>query len=64
MPVKSYVGVPGIAIDVQNIAEVIDAIDTIHTQVMDNMGDGSKNSPIFRILEQAMRDLEDLEEEK
>lgn len=57
MPVEAYIGVPGIAINVESIEEIIEAIDAIHTQVIDNLGETPETEPVFRILEHAMHEL-------
>lgn len=54
MSIGSYIGVPGISIDVESIEEVYEAIDSIHTQVMDNLGE---NDPMLEILENCMDEM-------
>ncbi len=49
--IESYVGMKGVAVDVESASEVWQALDTIHTQIMDNIGE---DSPLLNILEEAM----------
>lgn len=54
MPIDSYVGVPGMAIDIETPEELLEAVDLLHTQTMDNIGE---DSPLLRILEKCMDDI-------
>lgn len=38
MPVESYAGVPGVAVDVQSEQDVYDALDAMHSQTLDQQG--------------------------
>lgn len=63
--VTSYVGIDGAVIEldrIDGIGEVIDAIDAIHTAVMDNLPE-KDGDPVLRILEEAMDKLREMEEE-
>ena len=55
MAIDAYVGVPGVAIKVESIEELYDALDILHSQVMDNL----KADPrLLLILSQAMDAVE------
>ena len=51
MPIEYYVGIDAPAIEVDNLAELYEAIDILHTQVLDRIGE---NSPALAILSAAM----------
>lgn len=57
--ISDYVGIKGTAFNVESVEEVHEAIDILHTQVMDNISD---KSPILSILENTMCALEELME--
>lgn len=35
MSIENFIGVPGTAIDIESIGELYEALDILHTQVMD-----------------------------
>lgn len=51
MALEYYTGVEGVAVNIETAQDLYDALDAMHTQVMDNLGE---NNPLLRILEQAM----------
>lgn len=57
MAIDTYVGVPGVAINVESIEELYDALDILHTQIMDNL---KSDLRLIKILEQAMNQVEAL----
>jgi len=75
MPVSDYMGIEGFAVDAKSAQDVYDAIDRIHTQIMDEQTriKSLKRSPdilakkseeleqVMRILEGAMDKLLDIE---
>jgi hypothetical protein len=52
--VQYYAGVDRPCIEVWSIDDLIEALDVLHTQVIDNIGD---ESPAIGILERAMIEL-------
>ena len=52
-----YIGTPGPTIVIESLTDLVEALDILHTQVIDNIDD---RSPYLRILEQAIDALEDL----
>ncbi len=58
MAVITYVGVEEVCIKVESIKDVWDAIDEIHTQCMDALGE---DSPVLRVLEEALAKIEGME---
>jgi len=54
MPIESYIGVPGITIDIKSIPELYEALDALHTQIMDL---GEISHPALNVLETAMDNL-------
>lgn len=58
MPVNDYNGIDGFAVDAKTAQDVYEAIDRMHTQILDELG---LNSYILRILERAMDELLELE---
>lgn len=58
MPVTDYMGIDGFAVDAKSAQDVYDAIDRMHTQILDELGE---NAYVLRILEKAMEELLDLE---
>lgn len=56
MGIEYYGGIPGVAIEVKSTKELHEALDILHTQVMDNI---SEEAPELRILEAAMEKIED-----
>lgn len=58
MPIKYY-GTEGPTIVIKSKDELYEALDLLHTQVIDNLGD---ESPCLEVLEAAMENLENLEE--
>ena len=57
MAIDTYVGVPGVAINVESIEELYDALDILHAQIMDNL---KSDLRLIKILEQAMNQVEAL----
>lgn len=57
MAIDTYVGVPGVAINVESIEELYDALDILHTQIMDNL---KSDLRLIKILDQAMNQVEAL----
>jgi hypothetical protein len=55
MPITYYLGVSEPAVNVETIEELLEAVDLLHTQVMDNIGE---KSPLLEILEKCMREIE------
>jgi len=55
MPITYYLGVPEPTVNVETIEELLEAVDLLHTQVMDNIGE---KSPLLEILEKCMREIE------
>lgn len=51
MPIESYVGVPFPCINVETVEELYEALDLLHTQVMDNLGE---DMALLTILSDAM----------
>jgi hypothetical protein len=56
MPIIYYVGVSEPAIEVKTPEELLEAIDLLHTQVMDNI---NEDSPLLPILEKCMKEIRD-----
>ena len=51
MAITYYVGIDAPAIEIHNLKELYEALDVLHTQVMDNV---DEDSPALRILSDAM----------
>lgn len=60
MALEYYVGTEGVTVNVETPQDLYDALNTIHTQVMDNL---DENDPLLRILETAMEQVMDLHPE-
>ncbi len=56
--VEYYACVDRPAIEVRSVSDLNEALDVLHTQVMDNIGE---DSPAIGVLERAMRELNRLE---
>lgn len=56
MGIEYYGGIPGAAINVRSVKELHEALDILHTQVMDNI---SEEAPELRVLEAAMEKIEE-----
>lgn len=54
MALEYYVGVPGVSVNVETAQDLYDALNTMHTQVMENIGE---DDPMLRILERAMEQV-------
>lgn len=54
MSVESYFGVPGVAIEVSSVADLIEGLDALHTQVLDSLGE---EHGAARMLSQLIDDL-------
>lgn len=64
MPVQTYVGVPGIVIDVRTTNDLFEALDAIHTQVCDNFAESEmapypRSSRVGDGARRALRKCED-----
>lgn len=55
MPIIYYSGVPEPAVNVKTPEELLEAVDLLHTQVMDNIGE---DSPLLAILEKCMLEID------
>lgn len=55
--IETYVGVPGVAINVESGEELLEVVDLLHTQVMDNI---SEDSPLLRVLEKCMNEIREI----
>lgn len=55
--IETYVGVPGVAINVESGEELLKVVDLLHTQVMDNIGE---DSPLLRVLEKCMDEIREI----
>ena len=51
MPIHDYVGCEGFCVDVQCSSDAVEALDRLHTQVMDILGN---DHPMLAILEIAL----------
>lgn len=60
MALEYYVGVPGVSVEIESAQDLYSALDTMHTQVMDNL---SEDDPLLRILEAAMQQIMELHPE-
>lgn len=58
MAIDYYAGTPGPTIVVESAEELMEALDLLHTQIIDNIGE---DSPLLRVLEAAMEQAEKLE---
>ena len=58
MSVSDYLGIEGFAVDAKSAQDCYEALDRIHTQILDELGE---NSFILSILEDAMHELAELE---
>jgi hypothetical protein len=58
MPITDYIGTEGFCVKAESAQDVYDAIDLMHTQILDEFGE---DSPILRVLERAMDSLLDME---
>jgi hypothetical protein len=56
MKAQYFLGMTGAAFNVESRDDLIEALDILHTQVIDNMGD---DCDFLRILEDAMSKIED-----
>ena len=54
MSIDSYVGIDAPCINVENAGELYDAIDLLHTQVMDNLSNNPMYDALLKILSDAM----------
>ena len=54
MSVSDYCGIEGFAVDAKNAQDVYEAIDRMHTQILDELGE---NSYVLKILSTAMESL-------
>ncbi len=52
--IEYYFGINGPTIVVESRDDLLEAIDTLHTQVMDNIGE---DSPLLGILEKCMDEI-------
>ena len=57
MSIEYYSGVPGVSMLVETPGDLAEALDILHTQVIDNIGE---DSPLLAILERAMTEMEPL----
>jgi len=57
--VEGLVGYDGIGVFIETPGDVYEAIDVIHTQVMDNLG---RNHPLLAILDRMLAELEEWRE--
>lgn len=55
--IANYVGTVGTTFDVESPNELYEALDIVHTQVMDNLGE---DSPYLGILETAIEKVDEL----
>jgi hypothetical protein len=55
--IESYAGVPGVAVNVETEEELLEAVDLLHTQVMDNI---SEDSPLLKVLEKCMDEIREI----
>jgi hypothetical protein len=55
--IETYVGVPGVTINVESGEELLEVVDLLHTQVMDNIGE---DSPLLRVLEKCMNEIREI----
>lgn len=55
MSIDYYQGMDGPTIVVESADDLGEALDILHTQVIDNMGE---DSPLLRVLEEAMEKVE------
>lgn len=58
MSITHYSGTEGPAIDIESVEELHEALDILHTQVMDNLKEDPR---LRRILEEAMEKVEMIE---
>jgi len=57
--IHHFYGADGPSIRVETPEELHEALDILHSQVLDNFGD-DKSGPFLRVLEAAMRAMEEL----
>ncbi len=57
MTITSYVGVPEPCVNVETPEELYEALDLLHTQVMDNL---NEDDALLRILSEAMDKVQDV----
>lgn len=55
--IETYAGVPGVAVNVETKEELLEAVDLLHTQVMDNIG---VDSQLLRVLEKCMDEIREI----
>lgn len=55
MSINSYQGIDQPVINVESADELYEALDILHTQVIDNISD---ESPLLQILQEAMAKIE------
>ena len=61
MSIEYYLGMEGPTIVLESPEELYEAIDILHTQVMDNL---DENQKLMRILEEAMDKIDQVLEER
>ena len=59
--VTHYVGAPGVTVNIEHPMDVLDALDAIHTQVLDNLSE-AEMVPYVEVLERAIERLRAIEE--
>ena len=57
MTIDAYYGMEGYMINVDDVQELYDALDIIHTQIMDNMP-GENSLKLTKIISEAMDKLQ------
>ncbi len=63
MPIEYYAGANHPTFNVQNPDDLYEALDILHTQVLDGFGDKDM-APYLDVLEKAMNRVDDLREVK
>lgn len=59
MAIETYLGVPGFAVDIEEVKDVYNALDSMHSQVMDAFPDeSSEQMDLLNILEESMQKVD------
>lgn len=60
MPVEDYLGIEGFCVNIRCHQDIYEAIDRMHTQIIDNIGERDSSIPILEDIMMKLLDLPDV----
>lgn len=58
MPIEYYAGVPGVSVEVMSVDDLKEALDIIHTQCLDSLGE---DHPVTTFMSDVLGRMDEIE---